>query len=105
MRRSQLQITAKSQAPKWVQPSLVINAVISLPSAHDLPTRNSCSKGSLCQVEPAAEFMCEWDGCASLFATASSVLSHVAKEHIAEDGEQVCQWPGCDGTLRSRLAF
>ncbi|VDM72760.1 unnamed protein product [Strongylus vulgaris] len=49
--------------------------------------------------------MCEWDGCAALFVTASSVLSHVAKEHVVDDGEQACQWPGCDGTLRSRWSL
>ncbi|EYC29330.1 hypothetical protein Y032_0006g2919 [Ancylostoma ceylanicum] len=70
-------------------------------------TRNSESvlQSLVNEVEPTAEFMCEWDGCAFLFTTASSVLSHVAKVHIAEDGEQVCQWPGCDGTLRSRWSL
>uniref|UniRef100_A0A158PAY4 ARID domain-containing protein n=1 Tax=Angiostrongylus cantonensis TaxID=6313 RepID=A0A158PAY4_ANGCA len=53
-------------------------------------------------VEHIFDYMCEWDGCASVFPTSFAVLSHVAKDHIAEDGEQLCQWPGCDGTLRSR---
>ncbi|KHJ85376.1 zinc finger, C2H2 type, partial [Oesophagostomum dentatum] len=57
------------------------------------------------EMDPNADYMCEWDGCAALFSTAPSVLSHVAKEHVLEDGEQVCQWPGCDGTLRSRWSL
>ncbi|VDM53842.1 unnamed protein product [Angiostrongylus costaricensis] len=54
------------------------------------------------EVEQILDYMCEWDGCAFVFPTSFAVLSHVAKDHIAEDGEQLCQWPGCDGTLRSR---
>nr|CDJ90703.1 AT-rich interaction region domain containing protein [Haemonchus contortus] len=56
-------------------------------------------------IDPLAEYMCEWDGCAALFASASAVLSHAAKVHIVDDCEQVCQWPGCDGTLRSRWSL
>lgn len=56
-------------------------------------------------MEPSAEFMCEWDGCAAMFVNASALLSHVAKEHIIDDCEQLCQWPGCDGTLRSRWSL
>ncbi|PIO59096.1 ARID/BRIGHT DNA binding domain protein, partial [Teladorsagia circumcincta] len=56
-------------------------------------------------IDPLAEYMCEWDGCAALFATAPAVLSHVARRHIIDDCEQACQWPGCDGTLRSRWSL
>ncbi|CAJ0606514.1 unnamed protein product [Cylicocyclus nassatus] len=68
-------------------------------------TRRSSESVLQSLIEPTAEYMCEWDGCAALFVTASSVLSHVAKEHVLEHGEQVCQWPGCDGTLRSRWSL
>lgn len=56
-------------------------------------------------VETPAELMCEWDGCAALFVTAPSLLSHVARVHIVDDCEQLCQWPGCDGTRRSRWSL
>ncbi|WKX94224.1 hypothetical protein Q1695_011467 [Nippostrongylus brasiliensis] len=88
------------------QSSQLANGVNGLASSD---TSSRCAspavEGNNTEIEPVGEYMCEWDGCGALFATAAAVLSHVARVHVIEECEQLCQWPGCDGTLRSRWSL
>ncbi|KJH45551.1 ARID/BRIGHT DNA binding domain protein [Dictyocaulus viviparus] len=96
-----------SNASSSPQPPSHSATIAAHPLMKQILTKNvqPSSSAPLNGAEQAAEYMCEWDGCAAVFYTSLAVLSHVAKDHIAEDGEQLCQWPGCDGTLRSRWSL
>lgn len=46
-----------------------------------------------------------YKGCFSTFPTASSVLYHCAKDHIADQITLQCHWPRCDSTVRTKLSM